>query len=147
MFRWCIAICFHKVVLMRACSSSVPLETSPTLWLSWQEIMFPKVSVMITDTQILQIHVPLGRLVDIFFFFFVKADGWIISIYWWLFTVWPMLHLQQQMGVWKMLRTQPSSANSFRITRIYLTQCTTTQLWQSGWVWGEFKLLHGPIDL
>lgn len=66
MFRWGNAIYFHKVVLMRACSSSVHLETSPTLWLSWQEIMFPKVSVMIMDIQILQIHVLLERLVDIF---------------------------------------------------------------------------------
>lgn len=40
------------------------------------------------------------------------------------------------MAVWKTLRTQPSSADSFRITRIYSTPCTTTQPCRSGWVWG-----------
>lgn len=44
-----------------------------------------------------------------------------------------------------MLRTQPSSADSFRITRIYSTQCTTTQHWQSGWVWGKLELLGKSI--
>lgn len=45
------------------------------------------------------------------------------------------------MTVWKMLRTQLSLANSFRITRIYSTQCTIIQPWQSGWVWGMSELL------
>lgn len=49
------------------------------------------------------------------------------------------------MAVWKMLQTQPSLANSFRITRIYSTQCTTIQPWQSGWVWGMLELLGKMI--
>lgn len=61
-----ISIFLHKVVLTRAYSSLVPLETSPTLWPSWLEITFPKTSLMTTDTQTLRIHVLLGRLVHSF---------------------------------------------------------------------------------
>lgn len=66
-----------------------------------------------------------------------------VNIYHWLdwqHLHFALLHLQQQMAVWKTLRTQPSSADSFRITRIYSTPCTTTQPWQSGWVWRRTEL-------
>lgn len=56
-----VFVFLHKVVLMRGCSTSAPLETSPTLWPSWQVTTFPKTSVMTTDTQTLQTPVPWER--------------------------------------------------------------------------------------
>lgn len=66
---WCIggdcSACFlHKVVLTRACSTSVPMATSPTLWPSWQATTFPKTSVMTTDTRTPQTRVQWERAVE-----------------------------------------------------------------------------------
>lgn len=49
---------------MKGCSTSALLATSPTLWPSWQATMFPKTSVMTTDTRTLQTPVLWERPVE-----------------------------------------------------------------------------------